>query len=178
MISESLITMHSIHGVMQTVWIIHGLEFITSCKACHFLTAWVLKVSEDTHTHNIYPLVVLFMRADSSAHAGPCEGQNDDVLQPRPPPPPPWILLNICCAGIHSSSQDPGRRVVLGHRCHSSISGKYLRRRVRDEGARGLFHHWMRVTSKRLRFLSVLVCISDPKRSLPTSALALLQTIT
>lgn len=57
-------------------------------------------------------------------------------------PPPPRILLNICCAGIDSPSRDPEKRVVLGHCCHSSISWKYLRRRVSRWGARSRFIWW------------------------------------
>lgn len=77
--------------------------------------------------------------------------------------PPPSILLNICCAGIDSSSRDPGKRVVLGHRCHSSISRKYLRPRVKRWGARSRFIIWWE--RPRLHFGS--------KRYHPTSALVL-----
>lgn len=57
------------------------------------------------------------------------------------PPTPPRTLLNICSAGIVSSTGNPEKLVVLGHSCHSSISRKYLRQRVRSE-TRGkeLFH--------------------------------------
>ena len=94
-----------------------------------------------TETHNIYPLVLLFMRNDSWARTRPCEGQDIEVLHP-PPSSQSRTLLNICCAGIDSSSRDPGKRVVLGHRYHSSISRKYLRRRVRRWGARSCFIIW------------------------------------
>lgn len=73
--------------------------------------------------------------------------------------PPPRILVNICCPGIDSSS----KRVVLGHRCHSSISRKYFRPRVRRWGARSNFIYFMRGTSKQLCcFRSMLVCILVP----------------
>ncbi len=122
-------------GAMWTLQIICILEFVTSSKAfsngLNFESTWGQR-------HIIF--IVL-----SSCLWGTILELGPDSVRARIVTyciPPPRILPNICCAGIGSSSTDPEKRVVLGHRCHSSISRKYLRPRVRGWGARRCFIIW------------------------------------